>query len=209
MPQDQHTQKPTPELRVEGLEKEVRSLQRSFLIGAIGGGALAVAALVILKERFDFFLDLFDRTPVSQARVIVTPHQPIVLAASDVRSKSLGKTVQRIDVVDIVGVAQAWIDVDATSSGSIEIAKGCTIDVQQPSSNQVELLVKAKDGSVKTLTLNASDTGAILKLVYPPQTGDSTIDAVVDDAGNTTNYNVTPVKLDVLGKQATFYLFDK
>jgi hypothetical protein len=186
----------------------VRSLQRSFLITAIGGGALAVAAVLILKERFDFFLDLFDSTPVSQARVIVTPHQPIVLAASDVRSKSLGKTVQRIDVVDIVGAAQAWIDGDATSSDSIEIAEGSTIDVQQPSSNQIALLVKAKDGTVETLTLNASDTGAGLQLIHTPETGDSTIETVVDRFGVTSIYNVTPVKLDVLGKQATFYLFE-
>jgi hypothetical protein len=208
MPQDHQAQKPSPELRVEGLEKEVRSLQRSFLITAIGGGALAVAAVLILKERFDFFLDLFDSTPVSQARVIVTPHQPIVLAASDVRSKSLGKTVQRIDVVDMVGAAQAWIDGDATSSDSIEIAEGSTIDVQQPSSNQIALLVKAKDGTVETLTLNASDTGAGLQLIHTPETGDSTIETVVDRFGVTSIYNVTPVKLDVLGKQATFYLFE-
>jgi hypothetical protein len=145
---------------------------------------------------------------VSQARVIVTPHQPIVLAASDVRSKSLGKTVQRIDVVDIVGAAQAWIDGDATSSDSIEIAEGSTIDVQQPSSNQIALLVKAKDGTVETLTLNASDTGAGLQLIHTPETGDSTIETVVDRFGVTSIYNVTPVKLDVLGKQATFYLFE-
>jgi hypothetical protein len=209
MPQDHQAQKPSPELRVEGLEKEVRSLQRSFLITAIGGGALAVAAVLILKERFDFFLDLFDSTPVSQARVIVTPHQPIVLTALDVRSKSLGKTVQQIDVADFGGAAQTWIDGDANWSGSIEIVEGSTINVQEPSSNDIELLFQAKDGSSKTLKLSASDTGAVIKLIYPPQIGESTIDTVVDDAGNKTIYNVTSVTLDVLGKQATFYLFDK
>jgi hypothetical protein len=146
---------------------------------------------------------------VSQARVIVTPHQPIVLAASDVRSKSLGKTVQQIDVADFGGAAQTWIDGDANWSGSIEIVEGSTINVQEPSSNDIELLFQAKDGSSKTLKLSASDTGAVIKLIYPPQIGESTIDTVVDDAGNKTIYNVTSVTLDVLGKQATFYLFDK
>lgn len=209
MPQDHHAQKPTPELRVEGLEKELKGLRRSFLIGAIGGGGLLVGALVILSERLGSIIDLFDRTPVSQARVIVTPHQPIVLTALDVRSKAMGKTVQHIDVADFGGAAQAWIDGDATWSGSIEIAEGSTISVQEPSSNNIELLFQGKDGSSKTLKLGASDTGAIIKLIYPPQSGESTIDTFVDDAGNKTIYNVTSVKLDVLGKQATLYLFDK
>jgi hypothetical protein len=209
MPQDHHAQKPTPELRVEGLEKELKGLRRSFLFGAIGGGGLLVGALVILSERLGGILDLFDRTPVSQARVIVTPHQPIVLTALDVRSKGKGNTVQHIDVADFGGAAQVWIDGDATWSGSIEIAEGSTIRVQEPSSNEIELLFQAKDGSSKTLKLGASDTGAILKLIYPPQSGESTIDTVADLAGNKTVYNVTSVKLDVLGKQATLYLFDK
>ena len=200
MPQDHHAQKPTPELQVEGLEKELKGLRRSFLIGAIGGGGLLVGALVVLSERFGRIIDLFDRTPVSQAPVVVTSHHPIVLAASDFQQKSAGKIVQRITVKEITDASSVAISASVLGLNPIDVAVGSTIDVLMPLGNEVELRATPPLGDPKSLKLALTPGDSSETEVFLPEVTSSTYK---------TGQHVTTVKLDFQTHAARFYVVKK
>lgn len=164
-----------------------------LLAGLLGGG------LVLgLRWLLDFWK---QSTPVSQARVSIKPHTPIIIA-SGVYGQDSANYPQFLRIADVMGVSEIYADIDDTKADAKQLYKDWTIHVAKPAGNkQIRLSIRdANDVEQHDLTITSTTNIASRNIVLEP-----TVQLFPAKDG----YNVSWVTLTLFGEQGKFALLEK